>query len=425
MRVSDLFLLILQQMRKKTQFNKRTLLHFFTFLMLIILLIIQVSWVFRVAYLEEQNFTYSVNMALHDAKLELRRRTPQCEEMSNFLCGLEDESHIRKYREVDSIIRANLNDYKIELPFTFKLSDSVMLYSRGRLFAPPSYTQDLRWPGVKGGYLIELEFPTRNQFLFTQLYGQLGLSLLFILFVMFLFLMTLRLYRKEKMLLLYTTDFINNMVHEFQTPIANIKFATSLIQKQEQDQQKTEEYTDIIKKESQRLQNHIEDILNIGCSYEQLKDDETINLHDLIKENIYSLRVRIIQAEASVNFSPQATNAIIKGEKSPVSLVIYNLLDNALKYRTQEPIIDITTYNKNGFLIVKIQDNGIGIKKDDQKRIFDKFFRVSTGNVHNVKGFGIGLHYARKVMHQCRGAIKLESTPDKGTTIIISFPTIK
>ncbi|TCO08290.1 sensor histidine kinase [Natronoflexus pectinivorans] len=413
--------------KNKAEFDKQTILAVITFSLLTFLIIIQVSWIYRAALLEEQNFNHRVAMALKYAKIELGNRAPYCEEMTNFLCGRghEEKKHVKKYWEVDSIIRSSLNAHKIELPFTFELTDTLLHYSKGRLFTPPSYTQNLNGLTDQSGFQIKVEFPTRNQFLIGQIMSQLGLSIVFILFVMYAFLASRNLYKREKALLLRTTDFINNMVHEFQTPIANVRFATNLIKKQKDISVKTNEYSEVILEETKRLQHHVEEILRVGCSEHNDCDLDDLDMHELIENVIQSFKVRLTHSNATIRFKPDAENALIKGEYGPVSLVISNLIDNALKYVAKKPIIEINTTNMDSNLIIKITDNGIGIKKEDQQQVFEKFYRVSTGNVHNVKGFGMGLTYAKKVTDDCGGSIELESNPGKGSVFTLIFPVTR
>lgn len=416
-------------MKKGKTSDKQGLLAITTFVVLALLILVQISWIFRAARLEEQNFNHRVSMALKAARDEIGVRAPKCNDMSDFLCGRECPKHIHqsKNAEVDSIIRANLAIYNIALPYTFEITDSLLHQSTGRFFNPTCYRQNLNGLIDQNGIQIRLQFPTRNQYLIGQLYSQLGLSILFILFVMLSFLITWRLFRREKELMLHTTDFINNMVHEFQTPIANIRFAANLLKKKKpgENPQKTEEYTEVILNETLRLQGHVEAILKVASNSDNTDNTEKIDMHHLIEHVISTFHFRLEHAQGTLTFDAKASKHVIVAEWGPLTLILSNLIDNALKYVHQKPKIHITTQNKEHHLLVSVQDNGIGIRREDQPRIFDKFFRVSTGNVHDVKGFGLGLTYVKKVTEQFGGYVTVQSTAHKGSIFVLTFPLIE
>ncbi len=411
------------------KFDKQALLATFTFTILVLLVLIQVGWIFRAANLEKQNFNHRVAMALKGARDEIGRRAPQCNDMHDFLCGRKCASDIEKKKtaEIDSIIKENLAINNISLPYTFQITDSILPQSKGKLFTSPCYLQNLNGLVDQNGIQIRVQFPSRNQFLMAQISGLMGLSILFIIFVMFSFVITFRMFRKEKALLTHTTDFINNMVHEFQTPIANMRFAANLIRKNKgsENKEKTNEYTGVILEETQRLQNHVESILRVAGNGNCPAEKEVVNLHEVIENVISTFRYRIEHSNASIRLFPDAEQCEIEAEKGPITLIISNLIDNALKYVKQKPHIQISTLNQKGTIVLRFSDNGIGISKENQSRIFDKFFRVSTGDVHNVKGFGLGLTYVKKVTLQYGGTVSVESEPEKGSIFTLTFPIVK
>lgn len=409
--------------------DSQGLLATITYTILVLLVFIQVGWIFRAANLEKDNFNHRVAVALKGARDEIGLQAPKCNDMTNFLCGRQCPSEIKrkKVAEIDSIIRENLAINNIDLPYTFEITDSILPQSKGRLFTSPCYLQNLNGLVDQNGIQIRIKFPSRNQFLMAQISGLMGLSILFIVFVMVSFVITFRMFRKEKALLLHTTDFVNNMVHEFQTPIANMRFAANLIRKGKsfENKEKTDEYTGVILEETQRLQNHVEAILRVAGNTNYPIEKETVDLHEVIEHVIHTFRYRIDHSNANIHFFPDAQNHEIEAERGPISLIISNLIDNALKYVKQKPHIQISTLNLNNKLVVRISDNGIGISKENQIRIFDKFYRVSTGDVHNVKGFGLGLTYLKKVTLQYGGTITVESEPEKGSIFTLSFPSVK
>lgn len=407
--------------------DKQSFLPVLTFIILVVLIVMQVSLIFRAAKLEEQNFNHRVAMALKGARDEIGARVPLCSDMSDFLCGRKcaEPVHTKKYKEVDSIIQSNLSIYNIDLPYTFEVTDSILHLSKGRFFSSASYLQNLNGLIDQNGVQIKLLFPTRNQFIIGQIRSQLGLSILFIIFVMYSFLVTYRMFKREKALLLRTTDFINNMVHEFQTPIANVRFATNLLKKisgGKEHQKKTDEYSGVILEETQRLQNHVEAILKVACPNGGDLEPEAIDFNELVEAVIATFRYRLEHTGAIIHFSPSQPSVIVNGERGPLTLAVSNLIDNALKYVCKTPEIFISTKIAHNMMVLKVRDNGIGIRKEDQELIFDRFFRVSTGDVHNVKGFGLGLTYVKKVTLQHNGTISVESVPEKGSTFTIKIP---
>ena len=416
-------------MKSMKKNDQQALLATFTFAILIVLVIIQVGWIFRAANLEKQNFNNRVAIALKGARDEIGRRAPQCTDMTNYLCGrgCAAETEQRKAAEIDSIIRENLAINNISLPFTFQITDTILPQSKGKLFTAPCYLQNLNGLIDQNGIQIRVQFPTRNQFIMAQIWGLLGLSILFILFIMFSFFITFRMFRKENAMLVRTTDFVNNMVHEFQTPIANMRFAANLIRKAKPGNppEKTLEYSDVILEETQRLQTHVEAILKVASNGNPATEKEEVDVHAVIEHVLETFRYRIDHSNATVKFIPDAEYHTIEAERGPLSLIISNLIDNALKYVKHQPHIQISTLNQKNRLIIRISDNGIGISRENQTRIFDKFFRVSTGDIHNVKGFGLGLTYVKKVTLQYGGSVLVESEPDKGSIFTLTFPTIK
>lgn len=407
--------------------EKQAILAIATFVILILLILIQINWMFRAARLEENNFTHRVSMALKGSRDEIGSRLPYCNDMSDFLCmkKCSEDVHDTKYRELDSIINSNLNIYNIDLPYTFEITDSLFPQSKGIFFKPATYRQNLNGLIDQDGVQIRVLFPTRNQFLIAQLWSQLGLSILFILFVMVSFFITWRLFRREKNMMLSTSDFINNMVHEFQTPIANIRFATNLLAKNraKENPEKQLEYTQVIQKEAMRLQSHVETLLKLSSGSENVFNKELIDMHRMIKQVAETFSYNMEDSGAELGFDLEASDHFIEGEPEQISHSISNLIDNALKYASSNPLMKIETRNKDNYLIVSIIDNGIGIRKEDQARIFDKFYRVYTGDVHNIKGFGLGLAYVKKIVEQHRGFVEVESSIAKGSKFSLYFPT--
>lgn len=221
------------------------------------------------------------------------------------------------------------------------------------------------------------------------------------------------------------TDFINNMTHELKTPISTISLSAEMMMRlPEISAEQVLKYAGIIYKENKRLEHQVERVLNVAkLDKDQVvlnKDRFDINeLLDEVKENF---ELHHFEKGGIINFELNASNHIIQADAVHLTNVIYNLLENAVKYCESVPNITIQTRNDKQGIWIEIEDNGIGIKKENLSLIFDKFYRVPTGNLHNVKGFGLGLYYVKLIVDAHGGKVNVKSTPGKGTTFSLFFP---
>ncbi|MCL3779079.1 HAMP domain-containing histidine kinase [Prolixibacteraceae bacterium JC049] len=397
-----------------------------TIVVLIALVAIQVTWISNAVRLEEQSFNHNVVMALNGAKEGISKHTKTCNSMQRFLCGraCPKTDQTQTLARLDSIIHTNLLDFGIDLKYKFEIVNSKEL-EQNRLFSPKCYQKSLNGLLELNGIHLRIEFPDRNKFLTARMMGMFVISIVLILLVMISFFITLRLFRKEKELSLRLTDFVNNMVHEFQTPLSNIGFATNLIRKKQKnnDLKKLDEYTGIIITEKEKMQRNVEEILKISCAEKhELSDNEPLNIHQLIEVNRARFEPKVVNAKGKLIMNLKADNDLVVGHRSHLSNVFSNLFDNALKYNSGQPEIKVTTSVVQNKLQISFQDNGIGISPKNLPFIFDKYYRVSTGDVHTVKGFGLGLTYVKHVLEQHDGKIEVKSNLGKGTTFVISLP---
>jgi two-component system phosphate regulon sensor histidine kinase PhoR len=277
------------------------------------------------------------------------------------------------------------------------------------------------------GYYFGVQFPNQN----AQLLNQMGIwtfSSIVLIVVLLFFGYTLFVILKQKRLSEIQRDFINNMTHEFKTPLATISVSTEVLKDPSiiHNPERLNNYTAIIEKESIRLRHHVDRVLQLASS---TKDDLTLNkekidIHKLIEEVIldFELQIHSKNGEFIKHFS--ATNSFVNGDMLHLQNAFYNLFDNAIKYATEKPTITIKTEHTKKRISIAITDNGIGIAKENQSRVFENFYRVPTGNVHNVKGFGIGLSYVKTIVDSHQGTITLKSELEKGSTFTITFPTV-
>jgi len=218
-------------------------------------------------------------------------------------------------------------------------------------------------------------------------------------------------------------DFINNMTHEFKTPISTIKISSDVFLKNEnvKEDKRLHRYATIIKEQNERLNNQVEKVLQIArVERDNFKLNlEEVNLHEILHHTMDSAEVKIYAQNGEIRNDFNATKAFIKADKLHLTNILHNLLDNAIKYCKKTPEILIKTEDLGNKIKLTIKDKGIGIDKEFQGKVFDKFFRVPTGNVHNVKGFGLGLFYIKNICTAHGWRIQLNSEPDQGTEINI------
>lgn len=225
------------------------------------------------------------------------------------------------------------------------------------------------------------------------------------------------------------SDFINNMTHEFKTPLATISLAVDALntEKVQTQPEKIKYFTSIIKDENQRLNKQVQKILEAA---KMERDNLELNLqpiriHNFIENAVKASEINLVEKNGIIETNCNAKNDLIEGDEVHISNIIYNLIDNAIKYSKENLIIKISTQNTKTSIIIKVEDNGIGMNKETQSHIFEKFYRAHTGNVHNVKGFGLGLSYVKTVVLAHKGKIKVESTLGKGSTFIVELPILR
>jgi two-component system phosphate regulon sensor histidine kinase PhoR len=413
-------------MNKKKKVQLEGLLAGMTFLALIMLVVIQISWILKAAKLEEQNFSHRVSHVMITISEEIAKRASNCNTMKDYICGKDCPmaSKHATINEIDSIVKTNLKLSNIELDYNFSIGDSLAAAKERGLFKSKCYLQNVVGLTDEEEIRLWLRFPGRNQFLLAQMKGWFIVSLLFILFIATSFFITLRMFFRERAMAHRTTDFINNMVHEFQTPIANIMLATNLIKKRksENNDNRTNEYTDIILHESRKMEQNVEDILKVSSLEHQSVEKTEVDIHAEIRKQADHFKYRIDEKNGEIILNLNAEKHCVFGDKGHFALLLSNLIDNALKYNSEEPKIIISTRDEKSNLILEIEDNGIGISQKDIASIFDKYYRVPTGDLHNIKGFGLGLTCVKKIADIYKGSVKVESTIGKGTIFTIILP---
>ena len=231
---------------------------------------------------------------------------------------------------------------------------------------------------------------------------------------------------RQKRLSEVKTDFINNMTHELKTPISTIGLSAEMILRTDfkDDPDKLKQYASLIFKENKRLENQVERVLNVAkLDKEKISlKKESVNIHELLEEAKDNFEFNSSEKGGKFELELNAENCSINVDPVHVTNVVYNLIDNAVKYCETDPLIKVRSWNEKGQFVFEIEDNGIGIKRENVKMIFDKFYRVPTGNLHNVKGFGLGLYYVKLIIEEHAGSINVKSTLGKGTAFTIKLP---
>jgi len=280
----------------------------------------------------------------------------------------------------------------------------------------PEYDEFLYYFGVK--------FPSQRSYLLADMKLSIIFSVITLLALIF-FVYSIAVILRQKRLSELQRDFINNMTHEFKTPISSIKVSSDVLLHSPvvDGDPRLQRYAEIIRQQNERLNEHVEKVLSIA----RLDDTEfsikpeMVNLHELIETVTSNKELELDNSGIELEINLNSSHAEIKADKLHLTNVLYNLIDNAIKYRSDNPRIIISTADENGHVKFSIRDNGIGISEEHQRHLFKKFYRVPTGNVHNVKGFGLGLHYVKRIIDQHRWRIFVESELNKGTDMQIVF----
>ncbi|MEI7896761.1 MAG: HAMP domain-containing sensor histidine kinase [bacterium] len=399
---------------------------------LIIVLIIQVNWIFRTAKIKEELFNEKANMVLArttealSSDKEACRKIGDCADMS-----IASESTVKlgkdEVRKIDSLFTYYMKFYNFHIDYSFvviKPGSLASINEPGN--ANYSYHKSLDDLGSKNEMELKLIFPEKKQFIMAEMGTLFITSVVLILVVLIMFWRTILSLVKEKKISEHTTDFLNNMTHEFKTPLTNIALAGRMILKDSavKDGDKIKHYSGIILEENEKLRLQVEQVLSMTALERgeiPLRKTE-LDFHELIHESLKSINIQIENKQGNITLNLNADRIVILGDRTHLINALCNLIDNAIKYSRGKPALSIHTSNTGLNLIVVVADEGIGIEKEYQKKVFDKYFRVPTGDVHDVKGFGLGLAYTKKIVEMHGGVIELHSEKGKGTEFTITFP---
>ena len=387
---------------------------------LIILLIIQVSWILQTAKIKEELFNEKANMVLSRTADALSADKEACKNME--ACVGEDEIH-----KIDSLFRHYMKFYNFHIDYSFQViqPNAYDVKNKPELTANV-YNKRLDEAVSKNGLELKLILPEKKQFIIEEMGTLFITSVMLIVVVLVMFWRTTLSLMNEKKIAEHTTDFLNNMTHEFKTPLTNIALAGKMLVKDANIKQedKIKHYTGIIQEENKKLRLQVEQVLSMtALERGEIPLQKTeLDFHELIKESVRYISVQLEYTRGNLQLNLNAERFMIDGDKTHLTNVLCNLVDNAIKYAKGAPEICIQTSNNAQHLIVVVSDKGTGIEKEYQKKVFDKYFRVPTGDVHDVKGFGLGLAYVKKIVELHGGSVELQSEKGKGTTFTITLP---
>ncbi len=335
---------------------------------------------------------------------------------------------------LDSILRSELLEKGIATDYIFGVVDSknvpvdsARLSKKELILYSSKYKANLSPDNVyiKPQYL-SVFFPSQQNYLLSSLLFMLSLSGIFLIVIILSFYYTVSTIIKQKKLSEIKNDFISNMTHEFKTPISTISLASEMLNDKsvEKSPERFSTYVKMIGDENKRLSLLVENILQTAILDKgELKLKlQHIDIHNLIEQTIDNIKLQVENKDGEISTQLNATLPIINADRVHITNIVFNLIDNALKYSDEKPKILISTRNDDAGIFISVRDNGIGISKENQKRIFDTMFRVHTGNIHNVKGFGLGLSYVKAVVEMHGGTISVESNLNQGSTFTVYLP---
>ena len=340
------------------------------------------------------------------------------------------------FRILDQDLKAELMNNGINIPYHF----TVTTHDGREVYRCPDYTGD----GVEYTYsqvlfrndpankmgIVKIHFPDMSSYIYSSVRFMIP-SVVFTLVLLVTFIFTIVVIFRQKRYSEIKNDFINNMTHELKTPIASISLAAQMLNDKSvtKSQQMLGHLSGVINDETKRLRFLVEKVLQMSM-FDKKKavfKKKELDLNEMVENIAKSFTLRVEHTGGKIYTEIEAIDSAIFVDEMHFQNVIFNLMDNAVKYRKQDKPIDIylRTWNDNDHLYLSVRDTGLGIKKENLKKIFDKFYRVHTGNVHDAKGFGLGLAYVHKVVDLHDGEIKVESEYGKGTTFTIKLPVIK
>jgi two-component system phosphate regulon sensor histidine kinase PhoR len=401
---------------------------------------LQVDWISGTMKLKREQYDHDIHSSFNEIRIAINKRKDNTilgfsirfQPMS-FGNYIPTNTVIRDY-EMKELIRTEFKKHNIRQPFEYcirnEMSASLMFSSgfKNEYFDSENiHTSLLTQDGYVNSEMLYVYIEPDNYFQ-NHLATLLLFAALFTSVIIAAFVLTIKTMLSQNKLSEIKSDFINNMTHEFKTPIATIQLATDALNNEKviSNQEQIKYYSSIIKEENRRMNKQVEKILQAA----QLEKDEIklqykkINVHDIIKKVAEYTKLQMEEIGATFTLHLNAEKMFINADEVHFTNILFNLVDNATKYSNENPVIEFSTENVGNQINISIKDNGIGMDKETQNHIFEKFYRAHTGNLHNVKGFGLGLTYVKNIVDAHKGKIVVQSELGHGSTFTISLPII-
>jgi two-component system, OmpR family, phosphate regulon sensor histidine kinase PhoR len=404
------------------------------------LITVQTYWVLRTWDLQEREFHRKVTQALLETANDLKRLHGFKLPTQNLIDQLSSNYYVVNINNmfdpgtVEIYLQRNFEKQGLSDDFqygVFDCSSNQMVMGKLIKYSDEVIKKDLDTPlpahyNSDFIYYFGVRFPGKmanilsNMWIVVFFTGLMLVTVAFFIYSMFIIL-------RQKQLSEMQRDFINNMTHEFKTPISTINISTDVFLNNPtiKEDPRLLRYAGIIKEQVLRLNTQVEKVLQLAKierdNIELNKED--INLEELVKSTLPSIELKVAERKGNLHLDLDAKNSLIMADQLHLTNIIHNLVDNAVKYSKDTPDISISLKNNGESIVLAIKDKGIGISKEHQKRVFERFYRVSTGNIHNVKGFGLGLFYVKTVCKEHHWNLSLDSELNRGTTISIKIPT--
>ena len=394
-------------------------------LALVWVLLIQIQWMQDIRGMKEQLFA-------EKSAIVLARTTETIAADSLLSQQLDSGVGPEQRAKIDSVFRDYLKYYNFPVDFTFDVvqppSTSVeQAVGIPSLDTVACYTESMEEHNASHSWTLTFSVPEKERYLKDELRVPMILSVVLVMVVLILFISTVRSLLQEKKIADQTTSLMNNMTHEFKTPITNISLAGKMLLRESAtaSPEKVGQFTRVILEENERLNKQVDQVLSMSAIENTVlsPENEQVDLNLLVQDTLRRFLLQLESKGGKVVTELNAGTSVVSGDVLMLGNAIGNLIDNALKYADGQPEISISTLNEETMVVLKIRDNGIGIDKDFHDQVFENYFRVPTGDVHNVKGFGLGLAYVKKVVELHHGIIQLQSEPGKGTSFTIKLPT--
>jgi two-component system, OmpR family, phosphate regulon sensor histidine kinase PhoR len=409
---------------KKNKFQLVLLI--ITVVCLITLVGIQIAWILKEAKRQENQFNNRVGMALKRIEDNLAKYRSCTYSNKCITCNLITNT-LEQVANLDSIIKSDLICYGIDLNYEYGIID-IKKENTNNPSNGTYFTNSLAEKMHQAGYELKINFPKKRDFIIAQIGLIFISSIVLVVLVTVSFLLTYRYYSREKLLSDQIRDFVNNMTHEFKTPLTNIGFANSMLSKNPVivNDPKLLSYTSIIRTEHYRLKDRVEELLRTSQSDSILPVyTEIVDLYKIIEDVVDSYQVQIQESDGTVSLSKVGEGFNIIANVDQLYIIIGNLIDNAIKYCNKQMIIKIVVKSLNDKLVVEVTDNGVGIPSEHLHGVFEKFYRIPQGDMHNIKGFGLGLYHVKTIVERMGGKISVSSSVGKGSTFTIEFHKIK